>query len=327
MIIESKFKPLWWLRNAHAQTIYSSLRHPVKAPLEKIERIELPDGDFLDLVWSTAKLSVGTPLIIILHGLGGSINSSYVGRFMQAFNQKGWRTVLMQFRGAGGELNRLPRAYHSGDTADLDFIMRILEQREPATPKAVVGVSLGGNVLLKWLGEQGSLSKIKTAVAVSVPFVLNKAADQMNVGLSRLYQRHLLNEFKRVFARKANHFPDPPEALNNARKCKCFWTFDDQVTAPLHGFNNVHSYYRESSSRQYLCKIAVPTLIIHAKDDPFMTADVLPTESELSHHVTLEVSKKGGHAGFVAGNSYGAPIYWLDKRIPEYIAEQLKSSE
>lgn len=324
MIIDSQFKPAWWLTNAHAQTIYASLRHPLQAPVDKIEKIDLPDGDFLDLVWSKADLPETSPLVVILHGLGGCVNSSYVARFMKVFNQQGWRAVLMHFRGAGEELNRLPRAYHSGDTADLSFLIQTLHQREPTTQKAIVGVSLGGNVLLKWLGEQEDRSHIHAAVAISVPFVLNKVANRINVGFSRFYQTYLLNQFKTVFARKVNHLENPPEILKKAAECHCFWTFDNEVTAPLYGFSNVHAYYRESSSRKYLRSVATPTLIIHSEDDPFMTVDVLPGEKELSDSITLELSKKGGHVGFISGNKIWEPVYWLDQRIPEYIAEQFK---
>jgi hypothetical protein len=229
----------------------------------------------------------------------------------------------MHFRGAGKEFNRLPRAYHSGDTTDVDFLIRTLNQREPNTKKAIVGVSLGGNVLLKWLGEQGPESNINAAIAISVPFVLNKVSNKMNTGFSRLYQKRMLDQFKDYYARKVTLFTDPPEALKRAADCNCFWTFDDKVTAPLNGFNSVHTYYRECSSRQFLSNIATPTLIIHALDDPFMTVDVLPTEAELSESIVLEWSKKGGHVGFISGNIPGAPIYWLDQRIPEYISEQL----
>lgn len=325
MITESRFKPAWWLSNAHAQTVYASVRHPIAAPVDKVEKIDLPDGDFLHLAWGTGNLPANAPLVILLHGLGGCINSSYIARFMRAFNQQGWRTVLMHFRGAGDEINRLPRAYHSGDTADFDFLIDILNQREPDTKKAAVGVSLGGNVLLKWLGERGTEAKIHTAVAVSVPFELNKVASRMNVGLSRFYQSHLLKQFKEVFARKASHFRNPPEPLKKAAGCTCFWTFDQEVTAPLYGFSNVHSYYRQSSSKQYLSSIVLPTLIIHAKDDPFMTEDILPTERELSDSIILEVSNKGGHVGFISGAKIWEPVYWLDQRIPEYIAEQFNS--
>jgi len=325
MIIDSKFKPAWWMTNAHAQTIYASIKHPVEPTIDKLEKLELPDGDYLELLWSIASLPEDSPLILILHGLSGSVNSSYAARFMKAFNNQGWRAVLMHFRGAGKELNRLPRAYHSGDTADLNFAVNVLAQREPGTKKAIVGVSLGGNVLLKWLGEQGAQSKICTCVAISVPFVLNKLADKMNIGFARIYQRRLLKQLKVIFARKMNQLNNPPEAIKKAADCNCFWTFDHQVTAPLHGFNSAHTYYRESSSRQYLKDIATPTLIIHSKDDPFMTTDVLPNEHELSDSVLLELSEKGGHVGFVAGNIPGVPFFWLDQRVSEYISAHFKS--
>lgn len=323
MIIKSSFKPAWWLTNPHAQTIYSSVKRSPKAPVDKVEQIELPDGDCLNLAWSTDNLPEDAPLVVILHGLSGCVNSSYVGRFMRAFNKKGWRAVLMHFRGAGDVLNRLPRAYHSGDTADLDFLIKLLNERQPQVKKAVVGVSLGGNVLLKWLGEQGADAKIDTAVAVSVPFVLRSIADKMNNGFSKIYQRRLLKQLKEMFARKMSQLSNPPAEVKKAAECQCFWTFDAEVTAPLHGFNNVHTYYRESSSRQFLKCITVPTLIIHSLDDPFMTPDVVPTENELSAAVTLELSKKGGHVGFVAGKTPGNAVYWLYKRVPEFLQERL----
>ncbi|RUR08810.1 hydrolase [Legionella sp. km772] len=321
MIIESEFKPAWWLSNAHAQTIYSSMHHPLIPTIDKTEKLDLPDGDFIDLAWSTNNLAPDSPLVIILHGLGGGLQSSYVARFMNAFNKQGWRAVLMHFRGAGKEYNRLPRAYHSGDTADLDFFVNLLNQREPHTKKAVVGVSLGGNVLLKWLGEK-HIRSIDAAIAVSVPFELKKVADRVNEGFSRLYQRHLLGELKTFFAERNAYFKNAPEPFKKAKDCTCFWTFDNEVTAPLYGFNSAHHYYRECSSRQFLRHIQVPTLILQAEDDPFMTADILPKDEELASLVTLELSKKGGHVGFVGGSMIGSPIYWLDQRIPEFITQQ-----
>lgn len=323
MIIESQFRPAWWLSNAHVQTIYSSIHHPLCPTINSTERIDLPDGDFIDLAWSTQGLASDTPLVVILHGLGGGLQSSYVARFMRAFNQKGWRAMLMHFRGAGTEQNRLPRAYHSGDTADLDYLIKLLNQREPDSKKAIVGVSLGGNVLLKWMGQE-QIGSIDAAVAISVPFVLKQVADRVNVGLSRFYQRHLLGELKEYFAKKIVHYDDPPEAFKKAAECTCFWTFDQEVTAPLYGFNSVHAYYRECSSRQYLRDIKVPTLIIHAEDDPFMTKEVVPTAEELSPCITLEISKKGGHVGFISGSLLGTPVYWLDQHLPEYIEQQFK---
>ena len=319
MIIKSEFKPAWWLANPHAQTIYPTLTRRIQTPISRMERFELPDGDFIDLAWAEHNVDANAPLVVILHGLGGSTHSKYVGGFLNAFNQCGWRGVLMHFRGASGEANRLPRSYHSGDTSDFDCLIRMLNRREPNTKKAVVGVSLGGNVLLKWLGEQGPQSLVQTAVAVSVPFQLDLVADRMNRGVSRLYQTYLLRKMRKLMKRMHEQHGETmfPE-MNNMDAFRCFWTFDHFITAPMHGFKGVHDYYRQASSGQYLSKIATPTLIIHASDDPFMTPDVLPASEELSADVVLELSPKGGHVGFISGNIPGNPGYWLDQRIPEH---------
>ena len=320
MIIKSQFKPAWWLTTAHAQTLYSTITRHNPAPVDKIERIELPDGDFVDTAWAINGASEKAPLVILLHGLGGSVSSTYVSSFMRACNHQGWRVVLMHFRGASHEPNRLARAYHSGDTADFNFFLKILAAREPDTKKAAIGVSLGGNVLLKWLGEQGPQSLLDAAVAVSVPFELRLVADKMSRGFSRVYQRYLLQRLRKVFILKTRGWQDElPKALQDFEKWSCFWTFDDNVTAPLHGFASVHDYYRQSSSRRYLKTIATPTLIIHSKDDPFMTPEALPRNDELSDCVTLELSAKGGHVGFISGHFPGKPVYWLEQRIPEYL--------
>jgi len=175
-------------------------------------------------------------------------------------------------------------------------------------------------VLLKWLGEQGDKAPLDAAVAVSVPFQLRMAADRMSHGFSRLYQAYLLNRLREVLSKKRSNLKgDIPLALRDADKWTCFWTFDENVTAPLNGFSSVHSYYRLSSSRPYLHAIQKPTLIIHSLDDPFMTEDILPGPDELSSHVTLELSAKGGHVGFISGNIPGKPVYWLEQRIPEFL--------
>lgn len=327
MIVKSEFKAAWWLANAHGQTVYPSLARRIKAPVDQQERLELPDGDFIDLAWAVNGLDSDSPLIVLLHGLGGSIRSSYIAGLMQVFNRYGWRAVLMHFRGASHEPNRLARAYHSGDTVDLNYFIHLLAQREPNTKKAVVGVSLGGNVLLKWLGEQGEHALVDTAVAVSVPFQLGLVSDRISHGFSRIYQRYLLARLRRVFEQKKTQYPDNlPKALQEMHKWQCFWTFDEYVTAPLNGFPHVHAYYREASSRPYLAKIRTKTLIIHALDDPFMSTAVLPSEKELSPQVCLELSAKGGHVGFIAGNTPGRPIYWLEQRIPQYLNQIFNES-
>lgn len=325
MIINSNFKPAWWLTSSHGQTVYPTLARNISAPVDSMERLELPDGDFIDLAWAINGLDSQAPLVILLHGLGGSVESSYAAGFMHAFNRYGWRAVLMHFRGASPEPNRLPRAYHSGDTGDVDYFLKLLAQREPKTKKAVVGVSLGGNVLLKWLGEQEKQTLVDTAVAVSVPFELRLVADRIGRGFSRIYQAYLLRRMKKVFERKKAVFNgDVPQAFKDMDKWQCFWTFDEYVTAPLNGFPHVHDYYREASSRPYIAKITTPTLIIHALDDPFMTSEVVPSEEELSKEVTLELSAKGGHVGFITGNLPGKPVYWLEQRIPEHLSQVFK---
>jgi predicted alpha/beta-fold hydrolase len=327
MILKSTFKAAWWLTNAHVQTIYPSLMRSRRVCVDKQERVELPDGDFIDLAYSTAGLSPDAPLVILLHGLGGNVDSSYVSGLLPAFNQQGWRAVLMHFRGASKEPNRLPRVYHAGDTDDLDYILRIIHQREPHTKKAAVGISLGGNVLLKWLGEQKKQTLIQAAVAVSVPFQLHVLSDKLNQGVARIYQNYLLKRYKQVLVRKYEHHADKmPCSLDDLNQKRCFWTFDDVLTAPLHGFPHVHAYYRTASSRAYLIHIETPTLIIHAKDDPFMTQQVIPTEAELSMQVTLELSQKGGHVGFITGNIPGKPVYWLDNRIPNFLCPYLSET-
>lgn len=323
MIVKSDFKPAWWLANSHIQTLYPTLMRHIQSPVDFMERLELADGDFIDLAWAINGLANDTPLIVFLHGLGGSMDSTYAAGLMHEFNRCGWRAVLMHFRGASKEPNRLPRAYHSGDTGDVNYLLHLLAEREPATKKAVVGVSLGGNVLLKWLGEIGEQSIIQAAVAVSVPFQLRLVADRISTGFSRIYQDYLLRRLRRVFERKQTCFTQDnmPKELQDLHKWQCFWTFDENVTAPLHGFKHVHDYYRKSSSRAYLAKIKTPTLIIHALDDPFMTPNVVPQAEELAPDITLELSEKGGHVGFISGRLPGKPVYWLEQRIPAYLRE------
>lgn len=325
MIINSPFKAAWWLSSPHLQTVYASLFRRKTPPITQTQRLELPDGDFIDLAWATANLNNNSPLVVILHGLGGGVSSTYVAGLMSAFNARGWRAVLLQFRGAGDEPNRLHRAYHSGDTADFNYLLHYLAEAQPGIKMAAVGISLGGNVLLKWLGEQGEQTLLCAATAISVPFQLNLIADRMGRGFSRVYQRYLLGRLKMLFQRKKQfHSKNPHPAYEDLTLWNCFWTFDDHVTAPLHGFNNVHDYYRESSSRAYIKNIKTPTLIIHALDDPFMTKEVIPDPDQIPEQVTLELSTKGGHVGFISGTIPFKPIFWLDERVPDFLQAYLE---
>jgi predicted alpha/beta-fold hydrolase len=324
MIIESSFQPAWWLKNEHAQTIYPTIMFHEKTLISCYERLELPDGDFIDLAWSTSGLSNDAPLVVLLHGLGGNVHSAYVSELLKAFNQAGFRGVLMHFRGASGEPNRLPRGYHSGDTRDLAYVMACLQQREPSTKKAVVGVSLGGNVLLKWLGEIGPQFYIQAAVAVSVPFLVESVVDRVNHGFSRIYQARILKRLRKMYLSKLDIINTQlPLTQHELRGIKTLKTLDDKITVPLYGFRDAKAYYDEVSSRQYLKDITTPTLIIHAKDDPFMSPQAIPTGEELSETVLLELSQNGGHVGFIAGKKLNRPVYWLSQRIPEYLKAYL----
>lgn len=316
---ESIFKPAWWLSNPHLQTLWSTLcRQSKYLPLER-ERLELPDGDFLDLDWY-GKNRVA-PTVVVLHGLEGSIQSPYARGMMQAIYQHGWRAVFMHFRGCSEEPNRLLRSYHSGETEDLAYVIKTLQRSSPKKIFAAIGYSLGGNVLLKWLGETGKDNPLTAAVAISVPFELEKAAKKIDRSFAGIYQKHFLKSLrerieKKFFPQTEIHFPSLPTIQSIEE-------FDDKITAPIHGFKNAKDYYTRSSSRQFLHAIRVPTLIIHAKDDPFMTEDVIPHSHELADCVQLELTEKGGHVGFIAGSSPWRVEYWLEKRTPKFLLNYL----
>jgi len=245
--------------------------------------------------------------------------------------QQGFRSVALNFRGCSGELNHSARCYHSGETEDIHFLYQTLRQREPDTSFAVVGFSLGGNVLLKWLGEQGDQLTLFAAIAVSVPLVLSTCATKLDNGFSRIYRKNLLSELKYFVKAKQRYLEklgqlqeaDKIEQLGDIAAIKSFWQYDDRVVAKLHGFKNVHDYYQRSSSRQFLKSIAITTLLIQAFDDPFMTEEVLPGLDELSSSIHLEITKGGGHVGFIGGQNPFNPTYWLEQRIPEFLKQHL----
>lgn len=322
MIENAAFRPAWWLRGPHRQTLWAALARRKPEVALRRERIELPDGDFIDLDWTDgADAGAGdSPLIIVVHGLEGSSKSGYARGILAAAVKRKWRGVVMHFRGCSGEPNRLARSYNAGDTDDFDFLIKILRQREAQTKIAAVAYSLGGNMLLKWLGENGYQAPLDAAAAVCVPFLLETAALRMQRGLSRIYQYRLLHDMRASYRRKfgANTLQGPVDpgrlgALDD------FFKFDDKVTAPLHGYEGVEDYYRRASCRQYLKYIAIPTLILHARDDPFMLPRAIPEAEELAPSIRLELSRYGGHVGFVEGVLPWRPRYWLEQRIPDFL--------
>lgn len=316
-VIDSKFKPAWWLRGRHAQTLWPSLFRRHRLPPLSRERVELDDGDFIDLAWSGPPQG---PIVLFMHGLEGGLHSHYTGGILQQLVSRGYRVCFMHFRGCSGEPNRLSISYHSGKTDDPQRVVEHIRLKRESRVYAAVGVSLGGNVLLKWLGEQGGLAMIQKAVAVSVPFRLDHAARKMDTGFSRVYQRHLVRRLQRSYREKFSRIPTPLEV--NPDELNSFYQFDDRVTAPLHGFNGADDYYSRSSSRQYIARIRVPTLILHARDDPFMYPDTPPEVDELPDNVWLEIPEYGGHVGFVSGWLPGWASYWGEQRIVQWLADE-----
>ncbi|MEE8388717.1 MAG: hydrolase [Acidiferrobacterales bacterium] len=315
-IVQSQFKPAWWCRNPHLQTLWPLAVKPPHPKLNR-ERIELPDGDFIDLDWTTNK---NDPVVLVIHGLEGSAHSHYARRILHTLPDKGYRGVLMHFRGSSGEPNRLPRAYHSGETGDLNYIFDLLSDRHESL-HAIIAYSLGGNVLLKWLGEKQNKTLDIKAIAVSVPFVLSELADHMNKGFPRVYQRYLVKSLHKTFEAKSR-IVDLHLTTEQIEKLRSFWEFDDKVTARLHGFTGAKDYYNKSSSRQFLIRINTPTLVIQAKDDPFMSSNVIPDAHELSDSVTLELTEHGGHVGFISGGTPRRPQFWIEDRIIKYLADK-----
>jgi predicted alpha/beta-fold hydrolase len=312
-LVAGSFRAHPLLRGPHLQTLATLLRPTPRLSL-RIERRELPDGDFVDLGWCGEGRG---PLVVLLHGLSGGFDAKYARGLARRLLARGWRCVLLQFRGAGPEPNRLPRSYHHGETEDLRELLQMLRAREPATPLYAVGWSLGGNVLLKYLGEDGARAPLTRAVAVCAPFALKPCAERLRIGFSRVYQNHLLGELKQMIRRK--HAVVPMEIdLAQALAARDFFEFDDAVTAKINGFRDAEDYYARAACGQFLGGIAVPTLAIHAKDDPFMIPEVVPDAAHLPPAMTLELCEHGGHVGFVAAGPWLAPRFWLEERIPEF---------
>ncbi|MDX1443186.1 MAG: hydrolase [Gammaproteobacteria bacterium] len=318
MIRVSRFQPAWWLRNRHLQTIVPNLFRPRPDIHVTRERIELPDGDFVDADW-VGRRSSG-PIVVLLHGLEGNIESRYAGWMLKRLDESGYRPVLLNFRSCSGEVNRKPNSYHSGHTADFDHFVRLVHEREPGVRMAAIGYSLGGNALLKWLGENGRQDLVETGIAASVPFRLAECSEAVNEGLSKIYQKHLMGRMKATaiakqdLIRAAGHDPE-------IHSLKTFRDFDEALTAPLHGFASADDYYDRCSSIRFLESICTPTLVIHAKDDPFMRETTPPTEDEISDFVEVELSEHGGHVGFVSGRWPWKPRYFLEERMFEHLAQ------
>ena len=319
------FKPNFLLKNRHLQTLYAPLFRKQKEKLHfETERFQLDDGDFIDAYWHNHKPKINQPIVTLFHGLAGSFKSPYILGLMKALEKKGFASVVMHFRGCSGEDNLLPRSYHSGDTADARSWLDYLNVKYNKSPLHAVGYSIGGNMLLKLLGEDGTKSSIISAVSVSAPMDLEITAKRINQGFSKNYQAHLLEPLKKTLLRKYSQFNMEALIQQNQEDIKKITTieeFDEKYTAPINGFKSAKDYYNRCSAKQFLKNIQTPTLIIHALDDPFMTPEILPIQDELSKYVELDISPDGGHVGFVCGTIF-RPKYWLEERIVAYLMEQ-----
>lgn len=319
-VVESNFVPPWWAKNRHVQTIFPRFLQKRAKLNYRQEKLTLPDGDFLNLIWAgRVENSIG--LIVLFHGLEGSIKSHYINDMAANLVAQGYAVVLMHFRGCGGEVNLKTRAYHSGETEDAWYFLNCLEAQFPHIPKAAIGFSLGANMLLKLLSEQSQQKILKTAIAISVPFKLGQCSDSINQGFSKLYQGYLLKSMVKTLVLKMSKLDYTDElkvSESEIKKFKSFREFDQHVTAPLHGYVDACDYYKQCSSARYLHNIETPSLILHAKDDPFMLPSIVPQSADLSAYVALEVSEKGGHVGFMFGTPW-RPKIWMHQRVNAFL--------
>jgi predicted alpha/beta-fold hydrolase len=313
----SPYRAPAWLPGGHLQTIYTSLFIHVSPIDYRRERLELADGDFLDFDWVDGHAH--TPVVVLFHGLEGSADSHYARDLMHAARRRGWTGVVAHFRGCSGEDNRLPRAYFAGDSGDIEQMLRHVKAQHPAAPVYAVGVSLGGNALLKWLGETGSEAHalIERAAAVSAPLDLAAAGNALDRGFNRrVYTARFLLTLKSKSLRKAARFPGVLDAKAIAA-ATTFREFDTLVTARLHGFRDADDYWLRVSSKPLLKAISVPTLVINARNDPFLPAWALPTPTEVSPAITLEQPATGGHVAFPSG-PFPGNIDWLPQRLMQH---------
>ena len=321
--MKDEFKPAWWLPGGHSQTLWRKFSPP-KVVEHRRQRIELDDDDYIDLDWAAIdpQVSQGNTIVFFLHGLCGCSRSSYILAMQSLLNAQGIASVAMNFRGCSGQMNRLARAYHSGVSEDVDEVFQKLLLEFPDHNFVFVGYSLGANVLLKWLGEMETHPNVRKAVAVSTPFSLEYCSQAMLGGASRVYGQYFVRRLVKDFRLKQQHLerlaPDESQRiaeLGDVSQISSIWEFDDKITAPLHGFEGAVDYYRRCSSSGFLKSIAVDTLLIQSENDPLIPPTAIPTADMLSQSVQLQLTRKGGHVGFVSAS----PGNWLEQRILNFM--------
>jgi predicted alpha/beta-fold hydrolase len=315
------FRPAPWARDAHTQTLGARILRPSAVLSFRRERIETPDGDFLDLDWNDEPVE-GAPIVLVIHGLEGSARRRYVTNVCRELHGRGIRPVAMNLRGCSGEPNRALQYYHSGKTDDPAYVLETIRARHPGRRVGALGFSLGGNVLLKLMGERadGGAGLLDAAVAVSVPYDLAAGCALLErSAMGRAYSTYFLRSLKRKLDSKATRLASVLD-LGVARSARTIWEFDDRVTAPLHGFPSAAAYYEASSSVRYLVGIRTPTLLLHAEDDPFLPPDSIPLrEADANPALRLVLHGLGGHVGFLEGTPW-APRFWADEESARFFA-------
>jgi predicted alpha/beta-fold hydrolase len=318
-IVESTFKPSFQFRNGFIATVYSGLARKITGVVQERERIETRDQDFLDLDWSYAE-STSDAVIILLHGLEGHAQRPYVTGTAKLFNQNGIDAVCVNFRGCSGEGNRFYHSYHSGATDDLDDVVKHCIQQKKYAKVYIKGISLGGNITLKYLGEDRSIPKeVKSAIAISVPVHLTGSANELhalkNKAFAIRFRQHLVNKLKV----KIKQFPDRI-SVKEINSIKTLRDFDEVYTSKAHGFKDALDYYEQSSSLQFLKHIEIPTLIINALNDSFLSHECYPVkEAKQNDNVHLEMPKYGGHVGFIQKGN----VYYNENRALEFVKESI----
>lgn len=315
-VIRSSYRPPWFLRNGHLQTIYPILFRPRPKVSYDRERLETPDEDFFDLDWSR----VGSNRVaLICHGLEGCSVGIHELGMVTALNASRWDAVVLNFRGCSGELNRTLRFYHSGETGDLRFAISHIVRAYPEV--ALIGFSLGGNVILTYLGQDaGSVAPaVRCAAVFSVPCDLAASARKLERLPNRIYLRRFLKTLRAKVIRKAPQFPNELD-ITGIERIRTFRAFDDRYTAPIHGFRDAGDYWRRCSSGRYAADIRVPTLLVNARNDPFLPKACFPVaRAEANPHLFLEMPTHGGHNGFVALNEENR--YWSESRALKFLEE------
>jgi len=314
-LVKSIYQPPSVFKNAHFSTIYSAKIRIAPQLIQKRERLDLIDGDFIDLDWSYSS-SKTEKLIILLHGLEGNAQRTYIQGAASHLNKNGWDTVAVNYRGCSGEPNKLYRSYNAGTTDDLECVIQHILQKSIYTEIALNGFSLGGNLLLKYLGEREQVPfEIKKAVAISTPLSLKGSLEALQKTSNWVYRTSFLMDLKKKYRQKIHQFPEKI-SNNNLKHIKSLLDFDNVYTSKAHGFKNAYDYYKKNSSLQFLPRIKIPVLLINAKNDSFLSKDCYPIAlAESSENIFLEIPKYGGHVGFYDKKN----VFYSEKKTLEFL--------